>query len=207
MAMPPTAAEKAETKPATPWATRIAMMAKTSPWTVGAASAAWSFSHPVASETPWMTGWAASRAPFRPLAASVAASPLGWMPSTASARFPSAPRMFPAAPPSAPTVSVSCWTAPFDCATSKNLTTPSVTWPMVSETPLMPPVTSGLKASSRTMPALTPAASRLPIEPSMVAVEVAACLAASVMPRSITALLNSSAEIWPFSKASRKFPV
>ena len=43
--------------------------------------------------------------------------------------------------------------------------------------------------------------------PSMVAVDVAASLAASVMPRSMTALLNSSAETWPFSSASRKSPV
>ena len=43
--------------------------------------------------------------------------------------------------------------------------------------------------------------------PSMVLVEAAASLAASVMPRSMTALLNSSAEIWPFSSASRKSPV
>ena len=88
-----------------------------------------------------------------------------------------------------------------------NCDTPSATAVMASDTPFSPPVTSGLKASSRTMPALTPAASRLPIEPSMVAVEVAASLAASVMPRSMTALLNSSAETWPFSNASRKLPV
>ena len=43
--------------------------------------------------------------------------------------------------------------------------------------------------------------------PSMVLVEAAASFAASVMPRSMTALLNSSAEIWPFSSASRKSPV
>ena len=42
--------------------------------------------------------------------------------------------------------------------------------------------------------------------PAMVAVEVAASLAASVMPRSMMARLNSSAEISPFSMASRKLP-
>ena len=43
--------------------------------------------------------------------------------------------------------------------------------------------------------------------PSMVAVEVAASLATSVMPSCMMAWLNSSAEISPFSIASRKLPV
>ena len=43
--------------------------------------------------------------------------------------------------------------------------------------------------------------------PSMVLVDVAACFATSVMPRSINAWLNSSAVIWPSAMASRKLPV
>ena len=43
--------------------------------------------------------------------------------------------------------------------------------------------------------------------PSMVLVDVAACFATSVMPRSMSALLNSSAVISPFDMASRKLPV
>ena len=43
--------------------------------------------------------------------------------------------------------------------------------------------------------------------PSMVLVEVAACLATSVMPRSSNAWLNSSAVISPLAIASRKLPV
>ena len=103
-------------------------------------------------------------------------------------------------------VSDRVWAAPFCAHESIKADTPSVTAVMASVAPLMPPVMSGLKASSRTMPALTPAASRLPMAPSMVAVEVAASLAASVMPRSMMARLNSSAEISPFSMASRKLP-
>lgn len=43
--------------------------------------------------------------------------------------------------------------------------------------------------------------------PSMVLVDVAACFATSVMPRSMSALLNSSAVISPLAMASRKLPV
>ena len=71
----------------------------------------------------------------------------------------------------------------------------------------MAPVIMGLNASSIFEPAVTADASRLPIAPSMVAVEVAASLAMSVMPSCMMAWLNSSAEICPFSMASRKLPV
>ena len=43
--------------------------------------------------------------------------------------------------------------------------------------------------------------------PSKVDVEVAACWAASVKPKSVIAWLNSSAVIWPSAIASRKLPV
>ena len=78
---------------------------------------------------------------------------------------------------------------------------------MTSPADAMPPVMMGLKASRTFAPAVTADASRLPMAPSMVAVEVAASLATSVMPSCMMAWLNSSAEISPFSIASRKLPV
>ena len=76
-----------------------------------------------------------------------------------------------------------------------------------SDTPFIAPVTIGLTESNTVMPALTAAASRLPSEPSMVVVLVAASFAASVMPNCMMALLNSSAVISPLAIASRKLPV
>ena len=78
---------------------------------------------------------------------------------------------------------------------------------MASAAVLMAPVTAGLnKLNASVRPPVT-AASRLPSAPSMVCVDVAACLATSVMPRSASALLNSSAVISPLAMASRKLPV
>ena len=68
-------------------------------------------------------------------------------------------------------------------------------------------VRAGLILSTMLIPPDTRAASRFPQAPSIVCVDVAASLATSVMPRSITAALNSSAVISPFSMASRKLPV
>ena len=71
----------------------------------------------------------------------------------------------------------------------------------------MKSVRAGLIWSTIPIAPDTRAASRLPQAPSIVLVDVAASLATSVIPRSITAALNSSAVICPFSIASRKFPV
>ena len=68
-------------------------------------------------------------------------------------------------------------------------------------------VMSGLTYAKRSLSPPTTLASRLPTAPSMVLVLVAACLATSVMPRSSSAWLNSSAVIWPSAIASLKFPV
>ena len=72
---------------------------------------------------------------------------------------------------------------------------------------LMPPVTAGLNRLNASVRPPVTAASRLPMAPSMVLVDVAACFATSVMPRSMSAWLNSSAVIWPSAMASRKLPV
>ena len=69
------------------------------------------------------------------------------------------------------------------------------------------PVNCGLTLSRTVMPSFWTAASQLPIAPSNVAVDSAAFLATSSMPSWSKAWLNSSAEIWPFSMASRKSPV
>ena len=72
---------------------------------------------------------------------------------------------------------------------------------------LMPPVTAGLKRLKASVRPPVTAASRFPMAPSMVLVDVAACFATSVMPRSSSAWLNSSAVISPLDMASRKLPV
>ena len=79
--------------------------------------------------------------------------------------------------------------------------------PTASAAPPMASVTAGfMRLNASVSPPVT-AASRLPNAPSMVCVDVAASFATSVMPRSMMALLNSSAVISPFSMASRKLPV
>ena len=77
---------------------------------------------------------------------------------------------------------------------------------MADAMPAIPPVMNGLNASMRDAPTPTTDAWRLPITPSMVLVEVAASIATSCIPSCMTAALNSSALISPFSIASRKLP-
>nr|UWF88930.1 MAG: hypothetical protein [Bacteriophage sp.] len=78
---------------------------------------------------------------------------------------------------------------------------------ILSAATVMALVTAGLNRLKASVNPPVTAASRLPSAPSMVCVLVAASLATSVMPRSMMALLNSSAVISPFSMASRKLPV
>ena len=75
-----------------------------------------------------------------------------------------------------------------------------------SDSIVMPPVIAGVRADTACEPTPTTDAWRLPSAPSMVLVEVAACTATSCIPSFCTAAKNSSAEISPFSIASRKFP-
>ena len=86
--------------------------------------------------------------------------------------------------------------------------TPVVARPVTAaDAALMPPVTAGLNRLNASVRPPVTAASRFPMAPSMVLVDVAACFATSVMPRSMSALLNSSAVISPLDMASRKLPV
>ena len=117
-----------------------------------------------------------------------------------------------------------CRPPPTDCAADcKAVNAPvSLTWPKnvcnpctpvvarlvtAVDAALMPPVTAGLNRLNASVRPPTTAASRLPMAPSMVLVDVAACFATSVMPRSSSAWLNSSAVISPLAMASRKLPV
>ena len=72
---------------------------------------------------------------------------------------------------------------------------------------VIPSVIGCLNLLTKSRPAVTKEACKLPNAPSKVSVEVAACLATSVIPSCIMALLNSSAVICPLAIASRKLPV
>ena len=72
---------------------------------------------------------------------------------------------------------------------------------------MIAPVISGLKASMRDAPTPVTVASRLPMAPLMVSVDVAASTAASSKPSDMMAWLNSSAVISPLVSASEKSPV
>ena len=113
---------------------------------------------------------------------------------------------------------------PTDCAADcSEVNAPvSLTWPKnvcnpwtpvvarlvtAADAALMPPVTAGLNRLNASVRPPVTAASRFPMAPSMVLVDVAACFATSVMPRSMSALLNSTAVISPLDMASRKLPV
>ncbi len=199
--------ERDLTAPATAEAAFMATNPTARARTAGAALAALSFSHAAPSAIFWTMGCAASSADFSVSAAPAASPAPGSMPRTAAARFPTAPIASSAAPPRSDKPSESVWTAPLSAHFARKSATES---PMPSITPPaadMPPVMMGLKASSTFVPAETADASRLPIAPSIVAVEVAASLATSVMPSCMIAWLNSSADISPFSMASRKLPV
>ena len=74
------------------------------------------------------------------------------------------------------------------------------------EIAVMPCVSIGVMADTTCEPTPTTDAWRLPSAPSMVLVEVAASIATSCIPSFCTAAKNSSAEISPFSIASRKLP-
>ena len=72
---------------------------------------------------------------------------------------------------------------------------------------LMHPVIAGWSCARMSDRPPTAAALRLPMAPSNVEVDLAAFTAASSNPSCMMAALNSSAEISPFSIASRKLPV
>ena len=117
----------------------------------------------------------------------------------------------PSAPPTAFTVSARDWNAPVLLMESVNRFNPPVAFAAKSLTlsaaSVSAPVTVGLNRSNASVSPPVMAASRLPNAPSMVFVLDAASLATSLMPKSMMALLNSSADISPFSIASRKLPV
>ena len=79
--------------------------------------------------------------------------------------------------------------------------------PSCSPTALTMSVSGSLTLSREATRPFSTAASRLPHAPSNVDADFAACSATSVKPRSMRAWLNSSAVIWPWLMASRKFPV
>ena len=194
------------TAPATADAAFMSTNPAASARTAGAAFAALSLSHDAASATPWIAGCAASSAPLNESAASAAPSAPVSMPSTAPTRLPTAPITSSAAPPRSDTSSESACIAPLSWHFERKSATESPMPSIASPAEAMPPVRSGLNASRTFAPAVTADASRLPIAPSNVAVEVAASLATSVMPSCMIAWLNSSADISPFSMASRKLP-
>ena len=117
----------------------------------------------------------------------------------------------PSAPPTAFTVSVRDWNAPVLLMESVNCFNPPVAFAAkpvtLSAASVSAPVTVGLNRLNASVSPPVMAASRLPNAPSMVFVLDAASLATSLMPKSMMALLNSSADIAPFSIASRKLPV
>ena len=117
----------------------------------------------------------------------------------------------PSAPPTAFTVSVRDWNASVLLMESVNCFNPPVAFAAKSLTlsaaSVSAPVTVGLNRLNASVSPPVMAASRLPNAPSMVFVLDAASLATSLMPKSMMALLNSSADISPFSIASRKLPV
>ena len=193
--MAPSVPDRDFTAPATADAAFMSTNPTASARTAGAAFAALSLSHFAASDTPWIIGWTLSSADLNASAAPAASLAPGSIPSSAPARLPIAPNASATAPPRSDRSSESAWIAPLSWHLERKSATESPMPSITSPAEAMPSVRGFLNASSIFEPAVTADASRLPIAPSMVAVEVAASLATSVMPSCMIAWLNSSAEI------------
>lgn len=124
---------------------------------------------------------------------------------------PTAAPMSDTACPRPAATSDSACAAPLDWMLETKVDIASLTPPSVGSThpvtALTNPVTPGWTVVSMSPRPPCIAASSWPKAPSNVLVDLAASTAASWKPRSMRAWLNSSAEISPFSMASRKFPV